>query len=757
MAQNEKDFENWLINQLSKKKLSEIICNFNEMKDLANYYKNNPLISNLEGAIYQLSTQNWSKGILLLDQLEFVENQVDIIKGKGKPSQIDILFRIKGKGSFAIVELKKPYPKKSGKKSTIREAISELMGYTGGLCSVFPGLSSKSNLLIVMSSDWPKIITNGISFLSSFNGLSIIEIEVECDDSQNYILSINKPMDEWISQKEGIPPEVIDCWSIVFTEEMMDPHILIEIITKEFQNSGLHGCLLLSKKINENDEMILSLNALNPFLLTKTIINQADISIIETLLKLHPKSDISIINSKLDEIALEWAENVRSVFLDSVKIVNAFNVNLNEPFKDGNFGDYVDNGYSEKSTMRIELFGFLSDYFTFWIQNEKNYKLISTMGFDKTDDWRQLASIYHHPIIKFFVLSEIFQISEFRREILTAHDVFSHGRKWGRIIIIAQMGSEDEYYAEFPFFFIGFARAPFKVPIGMKKKNMAELGESFVDNLAEVLSIRGHSILGYIFLLGYLSESIYYRPKSLKIKNTCVVSNIEYIGNKIIELCKDSGVDNLSKNASKLLENISSMGTDLTRLSEIETCIQNFEIFLKSETSLDGYWFYRGGPLKWDSSLKKKMKHSLNSQSNFSYPIIRILPNGDWGVGDLKDDPIKDHIEIWKNMNRDEEFLAIDLGEDAGVLRIISFSEGDSPGKIIDQHEFDFSSKDFNKKICCPKRSIDSSICSTINKKCPIDCLLDPPEFGLFFRNCKVDLQIKREILMEVSRYSNFK
>ena len=323
MAYNEKDFEDWLINHLNKKKLSEIISNFNEMKDLANYYINNPLISNLEGAIYQLSIQNWSKGILLLDQLEFVKNQVNIIKGKGKPSQIDILFRIKGKGSFSIVELKKPYPKKSGKKSTIREAISELMGYANGLCSVFPGLSSKSNLLIVMSSDWPKIISNGISFLSSFNGLSIIEIDVECDDSQNYILSINKPMDAWISQKEGIPPEVIDCWSIVFSEEIMNPHILIDIIMKEIQNSGSHGCLLLAKKINKNDEIILSLNTLNPFLLIKTILDRAEISIIETLLGLSPKSEISIINSELDEIALEWAENIRSIFLDSIKIVNA--------------------------------------------------------------------------------------------------------------------------------------------------------------------------------------------------------------------------------------------------------------------------------------------------------------------------------------------------------------------------------------------------------------------------------------------------
>lgn len=439
------------------------------------------------------------------------------------------------------------------------------------------------------------------------------------------------------------------------------------------------------------------------------------------------------------------------IFPTKTTISNAFNVNLNEPFKDGNFRDYVNDSYSERSTIRIEFFGFLSDYFTFWIQNEKNYNLVSTLGFDETDDWGQLASIYHHPIIKILALSDIFQISEFRREFLTAHDVFSHGRKWGRIIIIAQMGSDDEYYAEFPFFFIGFARAPFKVPIGIKKKNMAKSGESFVENLTEVLSTRGHSILGYIFLLGYLSESIYYRPKSLKIKDTYVESNIEYIGNEIIELCKDSGVDNLSEKASKLLENISSIGTDLTRLSEIETYIQNFENFLKSETSLDGCWFYRGVSLKWDYSLKNKMKHSLNSQSSFSYPIILVLPNGDWGVVDLKDNPIKeDHIKIWKNMNRDDEFMAIDLGEDAGVLRIISFSEGDSPGKIIDRHEFDFSSKDFNKKTYCPKRSRGSLICSIINKKCPIDCLLDPPEFGLFFRNCKVDLQIKREILMEV-------
>lgn len=752
MEFNEKDFEEWLINQLNDKELSEIISNFNEMKDLANYNISNPFISNLEGAIYQLSMQNWAKGVLLLDQLEFVKNQVDIIRGKSKPSQIDILFRIKGKGSFSIVELKRPYPKKSGKHSTIREAIAELMGYANGLCSIFPGLSSRSSLLIVISSEWPKIVSNAISFLASFNGFSIIEIDVECNDSQNYILSIKKPTDTWISQKEGIAPEVINCCSIAFSKDFIDPQLLIEITKAQIQNSGLHGFLLLSNDINtDNNKIILSMYSLNPFLLVKNMLDRVDIFIIETILGLPLKSEISAIHSELDKIALEWAENMKLIFLDSTKILNNFNVFLNKPFTDCNFGDYAEKGHAERSTIWIEFFGFLSDYFMFWIQNEKNYELVSSMGFDKTNGWEQFASIYCHPIIKFLALSDIFQISEFRREIVTAYDVFSHGRKWGRISIIAQLGTEDEYDAEFPFFFIGFVRAPFKVPIGRTKKTIAESAESFVLNMTEVLSTRGHPILGYIFLLGYLAESIYYRPKSLKIKNTYIVTNMEDVGNKIIELCTDCGFNGLSDEVANLLKNIDSISTDLRRLPEIEKFVLNFEHFLKKENQLDNFWFHRGGILSWKSVLKKKIKNMINSQSKFSYPVIIALPNGDWGIVDLQNNPLKeDHIKIWEKMNKDEEFMVIDLGEDAGVVRVIPFGDGDSSGKIVDRREFVFSSNDFKKRINCPKKEETNLICTIINKKCPIDCLLDPPEFELFFGNCGVDLQTKKEILMEV-------
>ncbi len=106
-------------------------------------------------------------------------------------------------------------------------------------------------------------------------------------------------------------------------------------------------------------------------------------------------------------------------------------------------------------------------------------------------------------------------------------------------------------------------------------------------------------------------------------------------------------------------------------------------------------------------------------------------------------------------MNKNEEFMVIDLGEDARVVRVIPYGDGDSPGKIVDRREFDFSSEDFEKRICCPKREKTNLICTIINQKCPIDCLLDPPEFELFFKNCGVDLQTKREILMEVFTYSN--
>ena len=119
MSIKEKDFEKWLLNQLESKQISELIDNLNEMKDLSNAYLNNQFISNVKGALYQLSVTNWAKGVQLIDQLEFIKNQINIIKGRGRSSQIDLLFHIKGKGTFSIIEIKRPLKQNNKNKSKI--------------------------------------------------------------------------------------------------------------------------------------------------------------------------------------------------------------------------------------------------------------------------------------------------------------------------------------------------------------------------------------------------------------------------------------------------------------------------------------------------------------------------------------------------------------------------------------------------------------------------------------------------------------
>jgi len=75
MSIREKEFETWLLEQFKTHKLSELISNFDEMKKLATAYINNPFISHLQGSLYQLSIQNWAKGILLLERLHLVNNR----------------------------------------------------------------------------------------------------------------------------------------------------------------------------------------------------------------------------------------------------------------------------------------------------------------------------------------------------------------------------------------------------------------------------------------------------------------------------------------------------------------------------------------------------------------------------------------------------------------------------------------------------------------------------------------------------------
>jgi len=628
------------------------------------------------------------------------------------------------------------------------------LGYTNALCTIFPGLPSKSNLLIIISSECPKIICNAITLLSSFQGFSIIEVNVDYNDQQNFILSVKPPLVGWISKVEGISPEVVDCYSIVFPKESIYPQLLMENIRAQVPESGLHGFLSLSEDFGENtSNCILSLYTINPFLLLKSIIDQVDVSVLTQILGLSEESEISDISHELDKIALEWSENVRLTFSDYINVLRTFNIKLDFPRKDNNLKHFIKLSHSNRVMIWIDFFGFLSNYFFSWIKNEKNRELLTSLGFD-SNGWKNYSFIYGAPIIKILALSDLFQISEFRREIITAHDVFAHGRKWGKITNIALLGNENEYSAELPFFFIGFARAPFKVPIILNEKTMAKSGELFVEGLTKVLSDRGNPILGHLFLLGYVAESTYYRPKSAKDKDIYVPTNIKTIGNNLIDLTKQFEFTDLSYEVSNLVKNITERQVDLNRLPEIEKFIEGFEQFLKYERDLNKIgWLYRTGPSKWHSNLKTMIKHLISDyKSKFKYPVIVVLPNGDYGVNDLNDinnsEPL---IKMWEEMDKNEYFMVIDLGESAGVVRIIPFGNGDNFGKIVDKRDLKYNPKG-NEKIICPywKSDFKKWKCVLSDNDCPIDCLLDPPEFELFFKNCELNKENKKSILKDI-------
>ncbi|WP_342304015.1 hypothetical protein [Methanolobus sp. ZRKC5] len=607
----ELEFETWLLNELKERRFHELIDNFDEIKNLAKAYEKDSFISNLHGSFNQLLVQNWSQGILLMEQLKLVDNQIDIIKGKGKPSQIDILFRIEEKGLFSIVELKRPLSQKSKNKSTIREAVSEILGYANGLSTVFPGLPSKSHLLIIVSSEWPQIISNAISLLSSFHGFSIIEVNAEYKSPDEIRLTIRNPTDLYLSKKGGISADIVECFSFEFSDENIKLQLLLDMIKQQLQGSDLNGFLILSQPLKKSnvDNFILSFCIINPYLLLHSTLDESAISLVKQSLGLPFECSIDDVKLELNNIAREWNSGIESTLLESFSLLKLFGIEITPSFKKSNLGYFVSYGHNEELIFHIDFIGFMTDYFVLWFKNEKNRTLIQKFC-SNLEGWAYYEQIQRNPLTKLFAISELFQISEFRREIITAHDVFLHGRKWGRITNIALMGSSEEYDSEFPFFFIGFARSPFKIPITMGKKGIAENGEKFVESMCELLSDRGNPVYGYLLLIGYLLESKLYIPESLSI-NTFVLTNLEERITNLIRLVEESGYDDFSNELSNLIKHIDFSNYCIGLSDDVKNSIATFETFLINDNSIDSIgWQYLAGPTVWTSDFKKISNYS---------------------------------------------------------------------------------------------------------------------------------------------------
>ena len=85
-------------------------------------------------------------------------------------------------------------------------------------------------------------------------------------------------------------------------------------------------------------------------------------------------------------------------------------------------------------------------------------------------------------------------------------------------------------------------------------------------------------------------------------------------------------------------------------------------------------------------------------------------------------------------------------------VRFQHFNKGDDPGRIIDERKIELNLTK-NKTIICPYAEIDSKNfnCVFLKKQCPIKCSLDPPEFELFFKMCKLDKNNKKSLLNFIS------
>jgi hypothetical protein len=109
-----------------------------------------------------------------------------------------------------------------------------------------------------------------------------------------------------------------------------------------------------------------------------------------------------------------------------------------------------------------------------------------------------------------------------------------------------------------------------------------------------------------------------------------------------------------------------------------------------------------------------------------------------------------DLIKIWESMDVSANFLAIDLGENAGVVRVIPFEDGNDPGKIVDERQVDYNPK--SKQVVCPNinNSLDNPECILSTQVCPINGLIDFPMFKSFLLNCILTMEEKKQIMLRV-------
>lgn len=680
MTLTEKEFENKIMMNLESKHFIELISNYEEMKLLAKAHLEESLISNIHGALDHLYVLNWSEGILLLDEMKIIKNQVKLIKGRGKSSFADIIFQLGKRGTFSIVELKRPISRKSSKKSTIRESISEILGYNNALCSLFPGLSDKNNLLIIISSDWPKIIVNAIQLLSSFHGLSIVPVSIEYEDGDNFNLKIIKPQTTWTIEESGISPKIFTSAKIHFSTDDIHPQLLIKIIKNKLNNYGLHGFLLITEDKN-SDNITLSVFCMNPYLLMKEKFDTSNLDIIKPLLELPENANLDEIINKVEESARKWDNNISSVIEQTENFLQKFNINIEALIEHHDFDLFLKERRFNEISIWIEFFGFLSNFYHHWIMNKNNQILISQLGY-KVDKGKDFALIYGHIGIRTLALADIIQISDFNSRLLNPFEVFLHGRSWGRITTLALMGTEEEYSSELPYFFISFAKSPFKIPIKMNKEDLGKNGDTYVELMSSNLSKNGSPILGYLFLLSYSIESLYVFNQLKKPKEH-LISNLELFMKNFKEYLEKSECYKLYEKLQLFEEFVKNKNHSPELISKK---IIDFQNFLKQSQELDFLtWDYHYNGIKWDSGLKHKIKVLMEEYKDvFQYPVVVILPNGDFGISDLDQtsNPSK-LIDYWQNIDINTHFIAIDFGEDIGVTRLVPFNKGSDPGVII--------------------------------------------------------------------------
>ncbi|WP_342304016.1 hypothetical protein [Methanolobus sp. ZRKC5] len=107
-------------------------------------------------------------------------------------------------------------------------------------------------------------------------------------------------------------------------------------------------------------------------------------------------------------------------------------------------------------------------------------------------------------------------------------------------------------------------------------------------------------------------------------------------------------------------------------------------------------------------------------------------------------------IDIWKKTDIDSEFLAIDLGENAGVVRRIPFGDDNNPGVVIDERYVEYNSK--TEVIICPKSTndVDGPKCVLSCQICPIKGLIDVPMFKSFLSKCTLPMDERKKMILTI-------